>query len=225
VTTEAKVGAFVLVCVSILTGTLVYLMTVQFRGGDVPYRTYLRFAGGLEPGASVLFGGIHAGKVTKVRAWASDPTRIEILLELKEGTPVNEKCVAKLGSLSIMSEPALVISTGSNAAPRLGPGTLIPSQETSSLDDIAGKMTTLADNANGLVLQVQGEIGGISTDTRRLLANLNSVTGQANQKRIETLLQQANGLLADERPKIDHIADQLLALTQHAMLRSLKPVP
>jgi len=185
----------------------------------------LRYAGGLEPGASVLYGGIKAGKVAKVQPWESDPTRIEILLELKEGTPVNEKCVAKLGSLSIMSEPALVISTGSNAAPRLAPGTSIPSQETPSLDDIAGKMTTVADNANGLILQMKGELGGISNDTQTLLANLNSVTGQTNQKRIETLLQQANGLLADERPKIDHIADQLLSLTQHADSAIVKAGP
>jgi phospholipid/cholesterol/gamma-HCH transport system substrate-binding protein len=225
VTTEAKVGTFVLVCLSILTATLVSLMTAEFRGGSVPYRTYLRYAGGLEPGASVLFGGIKAGKVVKVQPWESDPTRIEILLELKEGTPLNEKCVAKLGSLSIMSEPALVVSTGSNTAPRLAPGTSIPSQETSSLDDIAGKMTTVADNANGLILQMQGELGNISGDARTLLANLNSVTGQTNQKRIETLLQQANGLLADERPKIDHIADQLLSLTQHADSAIVKAGP
>jgi ABC-type transporter Mla subunit MlaD len=42
------------------------------------------------------------------------------------------------------------------------------------------------------------------------------MTGQTNQKQVATLLQQMNGLLAEERPKIDHIADQLSALTQHA---------
>ncbi len=215
-TTEAKVGAFVLACLTILTATLVYLMTAQFRGGGVHYRTYLRYAGGLEPGGSVLFGGINAGQVTAVRPWAADPTRIEILLELKQGTPVNEKSVAKLGSVSIMSEPALEVSTGSNAAPRLAPGASIPSEEASSLDDITAKVALVADNANGLITQVQGELGGISTDTRRLLANLNSVTGGANQERIATLLQQADGLLTEERPKIDHITDQIAALTQHA---------
>ena len=215
-TTEAKVGGFVLVCLAILTGTLVHLINAEFRGGSVHYRTYLSFAGGLATGSSVLFGGIDAGKVTAVRPWAEDPTRIEILLELKQGTPVNEKSVAKLGSVSIISDPALMISTGSNAAPRLAPGATIPSEEASSLDDIAGKLATMEDSANGLITQVKGELGGISTDIQKLLANLNSVTGQMNQEQIKTLLQQANGLLADERPKIDHIADQLLALTQHA---------
>jgi ABC-type transporter Mla subunit MlaD len=117
VTTEAKVGTFVLACLAILTSTLVYLINAEFRGGSVPYRTYLSYAGGLATGSSVLFGGIDAGKVTAVRPWAEDPTRIEILLDLKEGTPVNEKSVAKLGSVSIISDSALMISTGSKGAP------------------------------------------------------------------------------------------------------------
>jgi ABC-type transporter Mla subunit MlaD len=145
-----------------------------------------------------------------------DPTRIEILLQLKKEIPVNEKSVAKLGSISLMSDPALMISPGSNAARRLASGAVIPSEEALSIDDLEAEIATLAKNANSLVAQAQGEFGDISGDTRKLLANLNSITGPPNQKRIDTLLQQGNEMLADERPKIDHIADQLLALTQHA---------
>jgi phospholipid/cholesterol/gamma-HCH transport system substrate-binding protein len=216
VTTEAKVGTFVVACLSILIATLVCLLGAHLRGAGVPYRTYLHYAGGLEPGAAVLFGGINAGRITAVRPWASDPTRIEVLLELKKGTPVNEKSVAKLGSISIMSEPALAISTGSNDAPRLAPGKAIPSEEAASMDEIAAKMVTVANNANSLITQVQGELTGITGDARTLLANLNSVTGQPNQERISGVLENANGLLADQRPKIDRITDQLLALSQHA---------
>jgi ABC-type transporter Mla subunit MlaD len=115
-----------------------------------------------------------------------------------------------------MSEPALVVSTGSNAAPRLAPGASIPSEEVMSLDDIAGKVAVVADNANGLITQVKGELVDITSDSRRLLANLNSLTGAENQEQVKGLLQQANGLLADERPKITHLTDQLSGLTQHA---------
>ena len=215
-TTEAKVGAFVLGCASILAFTVVYLLSAQYSGGTVPYRTYLRYAGGLEPGASVLFGGINAGKVTAVRPWSSDPTRIEILLEVKQGMPLNEKSVAKLGMVSIMNSAALSISTGSNDAKRLPPGSAIPSQETASLDEIAGKMAIVADNANALITQVQGELTGITGDARTLLANLNTVTGPGNQQRVRILLDQADGLLTDERPKFDRLSDQLLAVSQHA---------
>jgi phospholipid/cholesterol/gamma-HCH transport system substrate-binding protein len=216
VTTEARVGTFVLGCFAILALTVIYLMNAQFGGNTVPYRTYLRYAGGLEAGASVLFGGINAGKVTAVRPWATDPTRIEILLEVKQGTPLNDKSVAKLGLASIMNSASLSITTGSNDAKRLPPGSSIQSQETASLDEITGKMATVADNANALIVQVKGELEGISGDARNLLANLNTVTGPANQHKLQAVLDHVNAMLATEGPKIDRISDQLIALSQHA---------
>ena len=215
-TTEAKVGAFVLGCFSVLAFTLIYLINAQLGVHTVPYRTYLRYAGGLEPGTAVLFGGIDVGKVTAVRPGASDPTRIEILLEVKDHTPLNEKSVAKLGLVSVMSGAALSITTGSNDAKRLVPGSTIPSQEAASLDEITGKMAVVADNANELITQVREELGGISGDAHALLANLNSVTGQSNQRKIRDLLDNADAMLATERPKIDRLTDQLNALSQHA---------
>ncbi len=215
-TTQAKVGAFVLGCFSILAFTLIYLIDTQFSGHTVPYRTYLRYAGGLEPGASVLFGGISVGKVTAVRPAASDPTKIEILIDVKQNTPVNEKSIAKLGLVSVMSGAALSITTGGNDARRLPPGSTISSQEAASLDEIAGKMAVVADNANGLITQARGELDGISGDARGLLANLNAVTAKPNQRRIQEVLDNVNGMLATERPKIDRLTDQLNALSQHA---------
>src|SRR6185437_6351520 len=150
-TTEAKVGAFVLSCFAVLAFTVIFLLNAQYSGGTVRYRTYLRYAGGLEPGASVLFGGINVGKVTAVQPWATDPTRIEIVLEVKKGTPLNEKSVAKLGFVSIMNSAALSISTGTKDAKRPPPDSVTSSQEAASLDEIAGKLATVADSANTLM--------------------------------------------------------------------------
>jgi phospholipid/cholesterol/gamma-HCH transport system substrate-binding protein len=156
------------------------------------------------------------GQIRAVRPWSSDPTRIEILLDVKQNTPLNEKSVARLGLVSVMSGAALSITTGSNDARRLSPGSAIPSQETASLDEITSKMAVVADNANGLITEARGELQGISGDARTLLANLNSVTGQPNQQKIRALLENANAMLATERPKIDRLTDQLNALSQHA---------
>jgi ABC-type transporter Mla subunit MlaD len=215
-TTEAKVGAFVLGCFSVLAFTLIYLINAQLGAHAVPYRTYLRYAGGLEPGAPVLFGGINVGKVKAVRPAASDPTKIEILVDVKKDTPLNDKSVAKLGLVSVMSAAALSITTGSNDAKRLPPGSVIPSQETPSLDDMTGKLAVIADNANGLITEVRGDLQGINGDAHTLLANLNSVTGQPNQQKIHAILDNVNAMLAAERPKIDRITDQLNTLSQHA---------
>jgi phospholipid/cholesterol/gamma-HCH transport system substrate-binding protein len=214
--TEAKVGAFVLGSVAVLAFAIIRLLDAQLSGHVVPYHTYLQYAGGLESGAAVLFGGINVGRVTAVRPAASDPTKIEIQLDVKENTPLNEKSVAKLGFISVMSGAALSVTTGSNDAKRLPAGSEIPSQEAASLDAITDKMAGVADNANGLITQVRGELGGISGDARTLLANLNTVAGKANQQKIQATLDNVNTMLATERPKIDRLTDQLNALSQHA---------
>jgi phospholipid/cholesterol/gamma-HCH transport system substrate-binding protein len=216
VSTEAKVGAFVLGSVAVLAFAIIRLLDAQLGGHVVPYHTYLQYAGGLESGAQVLFGGINVGRVTAVRPAASDPTKIEILLDVKEGTPLNEKSMAKLGFVSVMSGAALSVTTGSNDAKRLPAGSEIPSQEAASLDAITAKMAGVADNANGLITEVRGELGGISGDARTLLANLNTVAGKANQQKIQATLDNVNAMLATERPKIDRLTDQLNTLSQHA---------
>ena len=120
--TESKVGAFVLGSVAVLAFTIIRLLGAQLSGHVVPYHTYLQYAGGLEPGSAVLFGGMSAGRVMAVRPAAADPTKIEIQLDVKENTPLNEKSVAKLGFISVMSGAALSVTTGSNDAKRLPAG-------------------------------------------------------------------------------------------------------
>jgi phospholipid/cholesterol/gamma-HCH transport system substrate-binding protein len=215
-TTEAKVGAFVLSCLAVLAFTVIYLLNAQYSGGSEHYRTYLRYAGSLEPGASVLYGGMNVGKVTAVRPWATDPTRIEILLEVKKDTPLNEKSVAKLGFVSVMNSAALSITTGTIDAKRLPPDSTIPSREAASLDEIAGKLAGVADSANTLITQAQGELNDISANMNHLLANLNAMTGSRNQKKVQAILDNVDQLITEERPKIARLTDQLAKVSGHA---------
>src|SRR5215467_12163066 len=83
--TEAKVGAFVIVSLLTLGVATYFVRTTQSVRAQVPYKTYLRYAGGLAPGAAVLFGGIKVGQVTAVRPWSEDPTRIEIRFAVTSG--------------------------------------------------------------------------------------------------------------------------------------------
>lgn len=214
--TESRVGAFVLLC-SVLLGVTVYYVGNEQWGRQVtPYKTYLRYAGGVAAGSEVLFGGISVGKVKAVRPWDRDPTQIEIAFEVKGDTPVNAKCVAKLGSISLMSSPALSITTGSQDAPRLKAGAVIASQETVSIDDMTRKLSGIADTAQGLIVEVRGDLKEISGRAETLLTNLNEVTGPTNRKQIAEILQEVNNLIARESPKIDQIADQVLFVTQDA---------
>ena len=216
--TETKVGTFVIVCLLLLGVTVYYVGNEEWGRHLTPYKTYLRYAGGVAAGSEVLFGGIAVGRVTTVRAWSQDPTQIEILLEVKEGTPVNGKSVAKLGSVSLMSSPAISITTGAQEAPRLKAGQVIASQETVSIDDMTRKLSGIADSASDLIAQVQGELKGISGKAQTLLANLNEATGPRNRRQIAEILQEVNSMMVQQSPKIDRITDQVLLVSRDADL-------
>jgi ABC-type transporter Mla subunit MlaD len=124
--------------------------------------------------------------------------------------------VAKLGFVSVMNSAALSITTGTIDAKRLPPDSTVASQEAASLDEIAGKLATVADSANTLITQVQGELNGVSGNVNHLLANLDTMTGPRNQKKIQAILNNIDGLIADERPKIDRLTDQLATVSRHA---------
>jgi phospholipid/cholesterol/gamma-HCH transport system substrate-binding protein len=216
VNTEAKVGTFVIVCL-ILLGVTVYCVGNEQWGRHLtPYKTYLKYAGGVAPGTEILFGGIEVGRVTAVRSWTKDPTQIEISLEVKEGTPVNEKSVAKLGSVSLMSSPAISITTGAQDVRRLKAGEVIASQETVSIDDMTRKLSGIADNAAELITQVRTEVKEISGQAETLLANLNETTGPTNRRQIGEILKQVNLMVAQQSPKIDQVTDQVLLVTRDA---------
>ena len=214
--TEAKVGAFVVLCAAILLITVYKVSSAQIKGARVSYKTYLRYAGGLEPGADVLFGGITVGTVTAVHPDPRDPTRIEIQFDVKQGTPMNAQSVARLESVTLVTNPVVSITTGSNDAARLPGGSVVPSQETISVDDAQRKIMAVADSAHTLFDAAHTDMDNITGDARKLLANLNQITDQTNQQHIASALANADTMMTQTKPKIDQISDQVLSLTKNA---------
>jgi phospholipid/cholesterol/gamma-HCH transport system substrate-binding protein len=207
--TEAKVGIFVVVCAAVLAVTVYFVSKSEFRGKQTPYRMYLRYAGGLEPGTAVLFGGISVGKVTSVQPDPTDPTRIEISLGVTQGTPVNAKSLGKVGSITLLGSPVVSITTGSNDAARLPPGAVIPSQETISMDELQRKIVALADSAQTTLTSVNTDINNITADARQVLTNVSNITGRTNQQHMAAILSKTDRTVTQLSSKIGPTLDNV----------------
>src|SRR5579863_10465014 len=86
---EIKVGAVVVVSLVIFVTALVFVGGVNlFRKPKVAYTVYFRFAGGLEPGSFVRFGGMKVGTVQDAAIDKGDTTRIRVRLLVADGTPI-----------------------------------------------------------------------------------------------------------------------------------------
>jgi len=197
VTSETKVGVFVVAALVLLAATIYGVHATRTVHGQVRFKTYLRDAGGLDADTSVLFGGIKVGRVTTVRPDTDDPTRIEIAFEVKAGTPVNGQSKAQVGMVSLMGTPSLLITTGSNEAPRLAPGAVVPSEESVSTSELTQRIGIVADNANNVLLDLHREIPEIAAQLHSVLDNVNTLTGADNQRQIRTVLAGIRTLLND----------------------------
>jgi phospholipid/cholesterol/gamma-HCH transport system substrate-binding protein len=197
VTTETKVGVFVITALVLLAATIYGVHTTRTVRGQVRFKTYLRDAGGLDTDTSVLFGGIKVGRIATVRPDTDDPTRIEITFEVKAGTPVNGQSKARVGAVSLMGTPSLQITTGRNEAPRLTPGAVVPSEESVSTSELARRVGIVVDNANNVLLDLHREIPAIAAQLHSVLDNVNTLTGAENQEQIRTVLAGVRTLVND----------------------------
>jgi ABC-type transporter Mla subunit MlaD len=212
--------------VLVLGSATYFVRTTQNVRGQVPYNTHLRNAGGLAGGAAVLFGGIKVGQVTAVRPWSADPTRIDISFAVESGTPLNQQSTARVGTLSLMAAPALMITTGSNEAGRLSPGDVVASAETLSLEEVGERAARVAESADALISELRKTIPAVAGDARTVLANLNQISGVRNQKRIGEIFTNLDTVLNREAPKIARFTDQISELAKHAdsVVGSVEPV-
>lgn len=214
---EVKVGVMVMGAGAILLVTVFMMMHYDpFQLPNEEYKVILKFAGGLERDSVVRFGGMRRGKVVSVQLAPGNVSAIEITLSLRRGTPVRTDSVARLASLNALGENYIEISPGRADSPLLKPGQAIRSVETPEFSELLAKISSLSDDAQKLIADLNRNVNQISGGANTLFANLNEVTGARNRRALTATLEGANGmisraneLMARTSPKIDSIASNL----------------
>src|SRR5437016_7387098 len=129
------VGLFVLLAGGLLLGAMV-VISGGLGGATVPHRAYFRFAGGVQAGALVRYGGMLVGKVQRVRVDPGNSTRIEIDVTVRRDAPLKTDSVAKISALGPLPDNYIEITTGSEHAPLIGPGSALPSAQAFGLPQL-----------------------------------------------------------------------------------------
>lgn len=200
---EIKVGVVVVLAAILFVIVLVFVGGVNFfRKPKAMYTTYFKFAGGLEPGSVVRFGGLKVGTVESAEIDPSDSTRIRLELQVAAGTPVRTDSVARISTLGFLGENYVEVSPGSRAAPLLPAGGEIPSREIVQLADVFNNVNNVTVNANKLVNDLDDKFLVLANNTNQLVNNLNSFFNPQNQQHLEAFIANADEMLAESRPRV-----------------------
>jgi len=205
------VGLFVLIAGGLLVGT-----TLAISGGlgtsTVSHRTYFKFAGGVQPGAPVRYGGMTVGKVTRVRVDPADSTRIEIQFTVNRDAPLKTDSVAKISTLSPLSDNYLEVTTGTLHAPLAPPGSVLPSTELFGLPQLGDAVQSMLPDVQNALRKVNRSLD----DLQVTIARANDLLNDRNRARIGDSLSNLDRLVADARPKVSDSLNNLNGLLNDA---------
>jgi phospholipid/cholesterol/gamma-HCH transport system substrate-binding protein len=200
---QIKVGALVVIAAVLFLTALVFVGGVNlFRQRRVTYTTYFKFAGGLEPGAFVRFGGLKVGTVKEAEIDPRDTTRIRVTLQVAARTPIRTNSSARISTLGFLGENYVEISPGTRDARRLPPGSEIPSVEIVQLADVFNNVNNVTVNANKLVNDLDEKLLVVTNNANQLITNLNAVVRPENRAHLDAALANVDGMIAETRPRV-----------------------
>lgn len=200
---EIKVGVIVLLAAVLFLTALVFVGGVNLlRKKIVTYTAYFKFAGGLEPGAFVRFGGLKVGTVESAQIDSGDTTRIRVRFQVAEGTPLRANSRARISTLGFLGENYLEVSPGTRDAVLLPPGSEIPALEIVQLADVFNNVNNVTVNANKLVNDLDDKFLVVANNANQLITNLNGFVSAENRQRFDSVLANAAGMLAESRPRV-----------------------
>ncbi|MGH9792526.1 MAG: MlaD family protein [Candidatus Acidiferrales bacterium] len=193
---QAMVGLFVLVAAGLLIGTVFALSGVMGKDSNT-YRASFKFAGGLEPGAVVRYvGGPKVGRVEQLRIDEEDPSKIEITFSIDKDVPVKTDSKAKIFFLGALAENYLEIAAGAPEAKLAPSGSELPTEEFTSLADIATKINALGPEAERLLMNLNSRV----EELQQTVARVNDLINATNRANIAASLASTRGMLEENRP-------------------------
>ncbi len=205
------VGLFVLIAGGLFFATMI-VISGGMSGATVLHRAYFKFAGGVQAGAPVRYGGMLVGKVRQVRVDPQNSTRIEIELTVNRDAPLKTDSVAKISTLGPLTDNYIEISTGSEHAALLPPDAALQSAEAFGLPQLGDAAQAMLPDVQKAVQKLNQNLDGLQVT----LTRANDLLNDRNRANIGNSLDNLQHLVAEVRPKATDSLDNLNGLLSDA---------
>jgi phospholipid/cholesterol/gamma-HCH transport system substrate-binding protein len=186
---ELKIGLITVFAI-FMTGLLIFLLSGQggFPWQQYTVRTVFDDIAGLKAGAPVRVAGLEVGSVEALR-FIPGSDRVEVVMTVSREmqSRITSSSVASLGSISLLGEAAVDITSSTSGTPIAENGEVPSGRAAGSLTDVAAQASTGIEELTGLLQDVRsgrGTVGKLFTEDTIALeveALLRSLDGVATQ--------------------------------------------
>lgn len=195
---QVFVGIFVIVAASLLVAT-VFALTGVFASSTRTYHAKFPNAAGLEPGATVRFGGgPKVGRVEKLSIDPADPSLMDMEFTVKNEIPVKTDSHVAILSFSPLGDNHMEVRAGSPNAPRAPNGATLPSDPYVGFNDLTAQINKMAPQAQELLANLNDRVNQLKITIDRV----NELLSDKNRENVSATLSDLHGMLAENRPQI-----------------------
>jgi phospholipid/cholesterol/gamma-HCH transport system substrate-binding protein len=197
-TNYVAVGLFLL---SGIVAAVILVLWLGQTGNSEPQARYIieidGDVNGLSNGSIVNFLGVSVGEVAEIRLRTERLPLVEVVIDIRKDLPINESTFATLVVQGVTGIANVDLANDRSQPQPLGTH--------------ASGNPVIPFRATGLSAMLAGS-GDLTTEALRLLAQLNTWTGDENRWRVEEILENARALtatVADQRDDIPQMVGSL----------------
>ena len=206
---QVYVGIFVIVAATLLLVT-VFSLTGLLATSTRRYHAKFLNAAGLEPGATVRYGGLKVGRVEKLRIDPRDPSFMDLEFSVKSDIPVKTDSRVFIMSFSALGDNHLEVKAGSPKAPRAPDGAELPADPYVGFNDLEGEISSLAPQAQ----QLLGNLNDRVTQLQVTLDRVNALLSDKNRENISATIADLHGILQENRPQIKNTLNNVSSASE-----------
>lgn len=178
-----EVKTGIVVVASVLAAALFYVKTTDFTGAPYRVKAYFNYADGVKEDAIVKLCGIEVGRVEKIQFTYAPETKVELVLALKEKARVHQDAVAFIATTGLIGDAYIGLTPGTPEKPFLKAGDVLTSEDPVEMRRIWKKAEAITENLDKTLAQVR------------------------------SLTENANGILNDNRMRINGIVANIEAMS------------
>ena len=218
-TSEAKVGAFAIGGLSMLSAALIGLGEIDFGGGD-NFRLYAPFKQvlGLESSADVRLSGVPVGKVDNIVVARGG---VVVTLKINQNVKIPDESTAAISSVGVMGSKFVNITPGVDGGNYLKDGDNISVTEEADMNSMFESMNVVLGRVDGLLQEVEKIIGN---DTFQKSVIDMSENIKSASEHMDKLMETLDRVAANNEGNINEIVGQMntLLTTMNATMNNVE---
>src|ERR1700680_1362794 len=222
----ARLGAFIIAALTILVSGIFIIGGKQYLFTPT-YRLNAQFGSvvGLDSGADVRVGGVHAGAVRSVELPSKPTDKITVRMDLDRSTHsiIKQDSIATIETEGLLGSEYVAISFGSAKGAEVADGGTIASEPPLEMSALLKKANGILDSSKEALKNVTHETANLSSLSPNIASGQGTLGALVNDKKSYTQLDQTTSGLRDTVAKaqagVSAFQENMEALKQNFLLR------